>query len=79
MTGMAVNKVIYGGSTLIDLSGDTVSADKLLAGYTAHAADGERIIGTMQAAVDTRSCFMASDGSRMMDANGGYLKVQGGA
>ena len=43
---MAVNKVIYGGSTLIDLSGDTVSADKLLAGYTAHAADGTAITGT---------------------------------
>lgn len=43
---MAVNKVIYGGSTLIDLSGDTVTADKLLAGYTAHGADGTAIAGT---------------------------------
>lgn len=25
---MAINKVIYGGRTLIDLSGDTVTADK---------------------------------------------------
>lgn len=45
MIAMAVNKVIYGGSTLIDLSGDTVSPDKLLAGYTAHAADGTAIDG----------------------------------
>ena len=45
MTGMAVNKVIYGGETLIDLSGDTVAADKLLAGYTAHGADGTAING----------------------------------
>lgn len=27
---MAVNKVVYGGKTLIDLTGDTVTTDKLL-------------------------------------------------
>ena len=43
---MAVNKVIYGEETLIDLSGDTVAADKLLTGYTAHGADGTAITGT---------------------------------
>lgn len=31
-----INKVIYGGKTLIDLTGDTISADKLLSGITAH-------------------------------------------
>lgn len=34
---MAINKVIYGGETLIDLTGDTVTADKILSGFTAHA------------------------------------------
>lgn len=43
---MAVSKVIYGGQTLIDLTGDTVTADKILAPYTAHVADGETITGT---------------------------------
>ena len=43
---MAINKVIYGGNTLIDLTGDTVTADKLLADYTAHGKDGEAITGT---------------------------------
>lgn len=42
---MAVSKVIYGGNTLIDLTADTVKADKLLKGYTAHGADGEVING----------------------------------
>ena len=41
-----VNKVEYGGSTLIDLTGDTVTADKILAGYTAHNAAGASITGT---------------------------------
>lgn len=39
----AINKVIYGGRVLIDLTGDTVTADKLLAGYKAHGADGNII------------------------------------
>lgn len=43
---MAYNKIVYGGNTLIDLTGDTVQADKLLSGYTAHGKDGEEVIGT---------------------------------
>lgn len=43
---MAISKVIYGGNTLIDLTADTITADKLLTGYKAHGADGESIIGT---------------------------------
>lgn len=43
---MAVNKVIYGGNTLIDLTGDTVTEDKVLAGYTTHDKSGALITGT---------------------------------
>lgn len=43
---MAISKVIYGGQTLIDLTADTVTADKLLTGYKAHGADGEIVEGT---------------------------------
>lgn len=43
---MAYSKVIYGGKTLIDLTSDTVTADKLLTGITAHGADGELVTGT---------------------------------
>lgn len=42
---MAISKVIYGGQTLIDLTSDTVSADKLLTGETAHGMDGTLIEG----------------------------------
>lgn len=44
---MAVNKVVYDGTTLIDLTGDTVTEDTLLVGTTAHDASGEQITGTM--------------------------------
>lgn len=44
-----VNKVQYGNSTLIDLTGDTVTAATLLQGYTAHDASGAPITGTSTA------------------------------
>lgn len=43
---MSVNKVVYGGKTLIDLTGDTVTADKVLEGFTAHDKSGASITGT---------------------------------
>ena len=43
---MGVNKVIYGGTTLIDLSSDTVTTEKLVTGATAHNAAGDKITGT---------------------------------
>lgn len=43
---MAVSKVRLNGTTLIDLTGDTVTADKLLSGYTATRNDGVGITGT---------------------------------
>lgn len=43
---MAISKVVYGGNTLIDLTADTITKDKLLKGYTAHGADGEPITGS---------------------------------
>ena len=46
---MAVNKVVLGEDTLIDLTADTVSADKLSKGITAHNMAGEPIVGTMEA------------------------------
>lgn len=41
-----INKVIYGGNTLIDLTEDTVVANKLLSGYTAHDKSGAPITGS---------------------------------
>lgn len=47
---MPVNKVVYGGRTLIDLTSDTITPNVLLSGYTAHAKNGAQITGTF---VDT--------------------------
>lgn len=45
---MAVNKVVYGGNTLVDLTGDTVTAADLADGVKATGADGNPIVGLMQ-------------------------------
>lgn len=45
---MAVNKVIYGGNTLVDLTGDTVTAADLADGVKATGADGNPIVGLMK-------------------------------
>lgn len=50
---MAVNKVIYGGNVLIDLTADTVTADKLAEGVTAHDQSGAPITGTCTYDVDS--------------------------
>ena len=46
MANQYVNKVIYGSRTLIDLTGDTVQADKILSGYTAHDKSGAPVTGS---------------------------------
>ena len=44
---MGNSKIVYYGETLIDLTGDTVEAAKLLKGVTAHDKKGEKITGTL--------------------------------
>lgn len=48
-----INKVIFGGNTLIDLTGDTVDESHLLSGYTAHDKSGAVIEGTCTYNADT--------------------------
>ena len=52
-TNQHTNKVIYGNTVLIDLTADTVTADKILAGFTAHDQSGAVITGTCEYDVDS--------------------------
>ena len=56
---MAISKVIYGGRTLIDLTSDTVTADQLLSGVTAHDKAGELVEGTCTFDSDTQDATVA--------------------
>lgn len=55
-----ISKVIFGGETLIDLTADTIQADKLLKGYTAHSADGEQITGSCTFDANTQDATATS-------------------
>lgn len=44
-----VNKVVYGGNTLIDLTQDTVTSSAMLSGFTAHDKSGAAIVGNISA------------------------------
>ena len=47
MANEHVNKVVYDGTTLVDLTADTVTVNVMLAGYTAHDASGAPITGAV--------------------------------
>lgn len=69
---MAINKVIYGGDTLIDLTGDTVTPDKMLSGYTAHDKSGAAIEGICPFDVDSTDATVEK--AEMLDGQTAYAR-----
>lgn len=57
---MAKNKIIYGGTTLVDMTGDTATASQILSGYTAHINTGDQVTGECTYDADT------SDGTALV-------------
>ena len=51
-----VNKVIYGGQTLIDLTSDTVTASDVLKNVTFHLPSGASGVGSCEYDVDSSDC-----------------------
>lgn len=56
---MGVNKFIYGGQVKFDLTGDTITADKVLAGFTFHGKDGEKGTGSCDFDSNTQDADIA--------------------
>lgn len=56
MPNQYVNKVIYGGSTLIDLTADTVTASDVLTGVKFHLPSGAQGTGSCAFDVDSSNC-----------------------
>lgn len=67
-----VNKVVYGSRTLIDLTGDTVTADKILSGLTAHDKSGAPITGTCSFDVDSTDATVAV--AEMLEGKTAYAR-----
>lgn len=53
------NKVVYDGEVLIDLTADTITADKLAKGITAHDKSGTLVTGTSTKDSDTTDATVA--------------------
>lgn len=68
----AISKVVFNGRTLIDLTGDTVVADKMLSGYIAHGADGNQLTGTCTYDSDTQDATAAA--SEILLGKTAYVK-----
>ena len=69
---MANSKIIYDGKVLMDLTADTVKADKLLKGYTAHGADGEPITGSCEFDANTQDATAAD--AEILKGKTAYVK-----
>ena len=76
---MANNKVqLSDGTVLLDLTGDTVTPETLMAGVIAHNAAGERIVGICVAKdfnVDGSVVKLVDVPSRTMQQEGSTLKL----
>ena len=67
-----VSKVVYGNTVLIDLTTDTVSADKILANYTAHDAAGLVIEGTCDFDVNSQDATVKV--AEILDGKAAYAR-----
>lgn len=76
---MANNKVqLRDGTVLLDLTGDTVTPETLMAGVTAHNAAGELIVGIREAkefTVDGAVAKLVEVPSRTMQQEDTTLKI----
>jgi hypothetical protein len=83
-----VNKVIFAGAVLLDLTGDTVTEDVIIDGYTGHDAAGNKITGklkiiTVDDALDSSSTnpvqnkVVASALNAKADKSAGVFYIEG--
>lgn len=71
MSEKTISKVVYGGKTLIDLTADTVTADKILKGATAHDKSGASIVGACTFNADTSDA--TASGAEILSGKTAYV------
>ena len=72
MATKQVNKVVYGNRTLIDLTSDTVTKDKILSGFTAHDKSGAIITGNCDFDVNSTDATVAV--AEILDGKTAYAR-----
>lgn len=71
MANQYVNKVVVGGETKLDLTGDTVVPEKLAQGYKAHDKSGAPIVGTNTFDADTSDATASA--AEILDGKTAYV------
>ena len=66
---MAINKVVYGTTVLVDLTSDTVDAAHLAKGYTAHDAAGNQVVGTLGEQQQIRKNLLKGTSDSLTDSS----------
>ena len=72
MATKQVNKVVYGNRTLIDITSDTVTQDKILSGFTAHDKSGAIITGNCDFDVNSTDATVAV--AEILDGKTAYAR-----
>lgn len=70
---MAINKVVYGGNTLIDLTSDTVTQADVLNGVTFHDRSGTAKQGSLVVSSEAKTCTPSSSQQVIEPTNAVYL------
>ena len=71
MIRMSINKVIYDGNTLIDLTEDSVTPETLAKGVTAHDKSGAQIVGTHETVLQSKT-VTPNESEQKITADSGY-------
>lgn len=75
MANTYVNKVVYGGNTIIDLTNDTILASDVINSKYFHLASGERVQGTCPFDVDSTDITSgkAASSAEILDGEEAYV------
>jgi len=64
---MAINKVIYGNETLMDITDTTATAQDVVAGKTLYTANGAKTVGSLGPATASADGLMSSTDKAKLD------------
>ena len=67
---MAVSKVVYGGEVLIDITDSSVTASKLVSGYSAYNKAGEKVNGSLDLSGTTATASTVRSGYKFLNSSG---------